>query len=112
MFARCVTWLESRGWPAPWRETCSTSTPAHVPRETSASPHAVSTGSGPRPSKPGSAYVPEPVMMPIAMARHPTRGGPVEARSTSSGADGENALASATPIAASSAPAAAAPNSA
>ena len=38
------------------------------PRETSASPHAVATGSGPEPSKPGSAYVPEPVRIPIAMA--------------------------------------------
>jgi hypothetical protein len=40
-----------------------------VPRETSASPHSVSTGSGPGPSKPGSAYVPEPVMIAIGMAR-------------------------------------------
>ena len=30
MLARWVTWLESRTWPAPWRETCSTSTPAKL----------------------------------------------------------------------------------
>src|SRR3954469_10638485 len=46
----------------------STSTPANVPRETSASPHSVATGCGPEDSNPGSAYVPEPVMIPIAMA--------------------------------------------
>ena len=47
MLARCVTRLESRAWPASWRETCSTSVPANVPRETSASPQSVATGSGP-----------------------------------------------------------------
>ena len=31
------------------------------------SPHGVRTGSGSPPSKPGSAYVPEPVMIPIAI---------------------------------------------
>ena len=31
MLARCVTRLESRRWPSPWRETCSTSAPANVP---------------------------------------------------------------------------------
>ena len=67
MFARCVTWLESRTWPTPWRETCATSTPANVPRDTSASPQRVATGSGSPASNPGSAYVPEPVMMPIAI---------------------------------------------
>ena len=72
MFARWVTWLESRGCPAPWREMCSTSTPAHVPRETNASPQSVSTGSSPSPMKPGSAYVPEPVRIPIAMAPQAT----------------------------------------
>ena len=41
--------------------------PANVPRETSASPHGVATGSGPPPSKPGSEYEPEPVMIPIAI---------------------------------------------
>ena len=55
MFARCVTWLESRTWPAPWRETCATSAPANVPRETRASPHGVATASGSPPSNPGSA---------------------------------------------------------
>ena len=28
MFARCVTWLESRTWPGPCREACSVCTPA------------------------------------------------------------------------------------
>ena len=54
MLARCVTMFDSRAWPASWRETCSTSVPANVPRETSASPQGVATGSGPPPSKPGS----------------------------------------------------------
>ncbi len=63
-----MTWLESRRWPSSWREMCSTSTPANVPRETNASPHSVATGSGPVPSKPGSEYVPEPVMIPSAIA--------------------------------------------
>src|SRR5215210_9014609 len=73
MLARCATALESRAWPASWRETCSTSVPAKLPRETSASPQGVATGSGPPPSKPGSEYVPDPVMIPIAMARERMR---------------------------------------
>jgi len=55
MFARCATWFESRGWPGPWREMCITSTPSHVPRDMSTSPHGVYTGSGPELSSPGSA---------------------------------------------------------
>ena len=69
MFARCVTRFESRRWPSPWRETCSTSAPANEPRETSVSPQSVLTSSGPSDSNPGSAYVPEPVMIAIGMAR-------------------------------------------
>src|SRR5918997_6362002 len=72
MLARWVTPLESRACPAPWREMWRTSTPAKEPRETNASPHGVETGSGPVPSKPGSEWVPEPVMMPMAMAREGT----------------------------------------
>ena len=53
MLARWVTRFDSRAWPASWRETCSTSVPAKVPRETSASPNGVATGSGPSPSNPG-----------------------------------------------------------
>ena len=39
MLARWGTWLDSRMWPSPWREMCSTSTPPNVPRDTYASPH-------------------------------------------------------------------------
>ena len=74
MFARCATWFESRGWPAPWRDTCSTSVPANVPRDTSASPQRVGTRSGSPPSKPGSAYVPEPVMTAINYLSLASRG--------------------------------------
>ena len=49
MFARCVTWFESRLWPSSWREMWSTSTPAVSPRATSASPKRVATGSGAAP---------------------------------------------------------------
>ena len=38
MLARWVTWLESRTWPSPWRETCRTSAPPKRPSETSAAP--------------------------------------------------------------------------
>jgi predicted acetyltransferase len=47
---------------------CNTSVPANVPGETIASPHSVATRCGPEDSNPGSAYVPEPVMIPIGMA--------------------------------------------
>ena len=112
MFARCVTWFESRGCPAPWREMCSTSTPAHVPCETNASPQSVETGSGPTPSNPGSAYVPEPVRIPIVMAAGRYRARAVDARITSSGGDGAYSGAGAPPISASSARVTASPNSA
>ena len=69
MLARCSTRFESRRWPAPWREMWSTSAPANVPRETSVSPQSVLTSSGSSDSNPGSAYVPEPVMIAIGIGR-------------------------------------------
>ena len=69
MLARCSTRFDRRRWPSPWREMCSTSAPAKTPRETGVSPQSVLTSSGPSDSNPGSAYVPEPVMIAIGMAR-------------------------------------------
>ena len=60
-------WTAARG-PAPWRETC-----AHVDageraaRDERLAPRASRPAPARSPSKPGSAYVPEPVMMPIAI---------------------------------------------
>src|SRR5262247_1010763 len=65
MFAWCVTWLDSRRCPSPWRATWSTSAPANRPSVTYAAPKGVSTSSRAPASSSGSAYVPEPVMIPI-----------------------------------------------
>jgi len=66
MFAWWVTELDSSWWPGRWREMCRTSAPAKRPLVTGAEPKRVSTSSGsPSVSMPGSAYVPDPVRMPI-----------------------------------------------
>src|SRR5579859_6568079 len=51
---------------------CSASTPANVPRVSAARPNGVSSVTASGLSNPGSAYVPDPVMIPTDMARDAT----------------------------------------
>jgi hypothetical protein len=79
MFAWWVTEDDSSAWPSRWRETWRTSTPANVPEVTGTRPNRVWTSPERASSKSGRAYVPEPVMIPMRIARS-YEPGPARAR--------------------------------
>ena len=58
ILARWATWFERRTCAEPWRETCTTSTPARSPWDTGTGPNGVSTLNVSATVKPGSESVP------------------------------------------------------